>query len=284
MTATSPIFLRCRTRSPPASRRRSCRPWSAANASAPRASRPTAFDAWECYHRGMWHLAKVEVAENALAQDFFERAIALDPGFAAAQAAMTFAILTAAVLFRPQSERQVSVPRAFDHARRSTALDPSEAVGHCAMAYALTLMGRHDEAMTEADLAVGLDPNFALAHAWKGFTRTFGGRPREAIEPLKTAIRLSPFDPGMPLFSILWVAPIIGWATTRRRWQGRGKSVNPIPISSPPIAHCLPAWDKPGRQRRRSVSWPKRSNGLAGNFSRTFGGTLPRTASKTVST
>jgi len=125
---------------------------------------------------------------------------ALDPGFAAAQAAMTFAILTAAVLFRPQSERQVSVRRAFDHARRSTALDPSEAVGHCAMAYALTLMGRHDEAMTEADLAVGLDPNSALAHAWKGFTHTFGGRPREAIEPLKTAIRLSPFDPGMSLF------------------------------------------------------------------------------------
>src|SRR5271165_4084812 len=80
---------------------------------------PDSLDAWECYHRGMWHFAKIEAGETALAQDFFERAIALDPGFAAAQAAMTVAILTAASQFRPQSERQVLVPRAADHARRS---------------------------------------------------------------------------------------------------------------------------------------------------------------------
>src|SRR5271163_4317478 len=280
MTATSPIFLRCRTRSPPAPPPRSCRRWSAANASAPRASRPTAST------HGMLLPRDVASRQGRSRRERLGPGLlrALEAGFAAAQAAMTFAILTAAVLFRPQSERQVSVPRAADHARRSIALDPNEAVGHGGLAFALLLMGRHDEALIEADLAVGLDPNSALAYAWQGFTRTFGGRPREAIEPLKTAIRLSPFDPGMSLFSILWVAPIIGWATTRRRWQGRGKSVNPIPISSPPIAHCLPVWDKPGRQRRRSASWPKRSNGLAGNFSRTFGGTLPRTASKTVST
>ena len=57
------------------------------------------------------------------------------------------------------------------------------------------LSGLHQEAMTEADLAVNLDPNNAWAYASQGSARTFGGWPREAIEPLNTAIRLSPIDP-----------------------------------------------------------------------------------------
>ena len=36
-------------------------------------------DAWESYHRGMWHFSKVEVAENETARSFFQHAIELDP-------------------------------------------------------------------------------------------------------------------------------------------------------------------------------------------------------------
>ena len=159
-----------------------------------RASRkpPDNLDAWECYHRGLWHFAKFEAAENALALSFFERAIELDPGFAVAHAAIAVACLNEAALFRPRDGRQNAILRANEHARRSVALDPTEAIGHAALGFALMLLGRHDEAMAEADLAVSLDPNSVWAHGYQGCARTFGGRPRDAIEPLKTAIRLSP--------------------------------------------------------------------------------------------
>ena len=187
---------------------------------------PDSLDAWECYHRGMWHYAKIEPHENALAQGFFKRAIAFDPGFAAAQAAMAVAIVFDARLFPPTDERHDLIARAAEHARCGLALDPTDALGHGTMALVLLLMGRHSEAMTEADLAVSLDPNSALAHAYQGGTRTFGGRPREAIEPLKIAMRLSPFDPSMPTF-LHWLGRASYWmgdypaavATSRRVCQ-----------------------------------------------------------------
>jgi len=55
---------------------------------------PDSLDAWECYHRGLWHFSKVEPAENAQAIDFFERAIVLDPGFAAGHVALSWALTT----------------------------------------------------------------------------------------------------------------------------------------------------------------------------------------------
>ena len=164
-----------------------------------RASRkpPDSLDAWECYHRGLWHFGKVAAAENELAHGFFERAVALDPSFAAAHAAMAVTCITAAVLFRARGEREDLIPSSTEHARRSIALDPTMSIGHAALAIALVHLGRHDEAMAEADLAVSLDSNSAWALGYQGYARTFGGRPREAIEPIKTAMRLSPFDPQM---------------------------------------------------------------------------------------
>lgn len=131
----------------------------------------------------------------AAAMGFFERAIQLDPGFAMGHAALALALATNAVRFRPFAERQALTDRAAEHARRSISLDPSDAFGHSALALALMLLGRHEEAIAEAELAVSLDPNSARAYGYQGATRAFGGRPGEAIEPLLTALRLSPFDP-----------------------------------------------------------------------------------------
>jgi adenylate cyclase len=159
---------------------------------------PDSLDAWECYHRGLWHYSKAEAAENATAIGFFERAIALDPCFSAAHAGLARALGARAPRFAPFAERPALISRALDHARLSIALDPGSAIAHGALAYALLLSGRHDEALAEADLAVSLDPNSTLALGCQAATRAFGGRPREAIAPLETAMRLSPFDPLKP--------------------------------------------------------------------------------------
>jgi adenylate cyclase len=159
---------------------------------------PDSLDAWECYHRGLWHLAKVEAGENAVAQQLFRRAITLDPGFAAAEAAVALAHLHDGAFFYPPEQRANFIPRALEHARRSVVLDPADALGHSVLGVALLMSGRHDEAMTEADLAVALDPNSASAHGWQGAARNYGGRPREALDSLRAAMRISPFDPLTP--------------------------------------------------------------------------------------
>jgi adenylate cyclase len=160
---------------------------------------PHSLDAWESYHRGMWHLANVEAVENERARGFFRRAIELDPRFAPAEAALALTYLNEITLFRPRS-RETNISHALEHAGRAIKIDSTEATAHAAMGRALWMSGRHAESLAEADLAVSLDPNSAVAHGARGGARLWGGRPLAAIAPLQTAIRLSPFDPLVPLW------------------------------------------------------------------------------------
>jgi adenylate cyclase len=147
---------------------------------------PESLDAWESYHRGMWHFANVEAAENEKARSFFRRAIELDPRFAAAEAALALTYLNEITLFRPDL-RTVNIPQALDHAGRAISIDAADATAHAALSRALWMTGRHAESLAQADLAVSFDPNSAAAHAGLGGARLWGGRPRAAIEPLETA-------------------------------------------------------------------------------------------------
>jgi adenylate cyclase len=157
---------------------------------------PGSLDAWESYHRGMWHFANATAGEFENARGFFRRTVELDPRFASAYAALAHTYLVESVHFRPEM-RAVNVPRALEHARQAVTLDPIDATARAALARALVVSGRHGESIAAADLAVRLDPNSAHAYGAQGLARAWGGRPREAIEPLRTAIRLSPFDPLM---------------------------------------------------------------------------------------
>jgi TolB-like protein len=156
-------------------------------------------DAWESYHRGMWHLSKVDAAENERARSFLHRAIELDPQFSRAIAALALTYLSEITLFRPQL-RSVNLPLALEHALRAVGIDTSDAAGHAALARALWMSGRHAESLSEANIAVSLEPSAAAAHGALGGARLWGGLPRQAIEPLQTAMRLSPFDPLIPLW------------------------------------------------------------------------------------
>jgi adenylate cyclase len=171
---------------------------------------PHNLDAWENYHRGMWHFANVEAAENEKARSFFGRAIELDPRFAPAEAALALTYLNEITLFRPQL-RTVNIPRALDHAGTAIKIDGTDATAHAVFARALWMSGRHPESLSEADLAVSLDPNSAAAHGAKGGACLWGGRPHEAIEPLQIAMRLSPFDPLIPLW-LHFIARAYYWA------------------------------------------------------------------------
>ena len=79
-------------------------------------------DAWESYHRGMWHLSKVEPTETKKARIFFQRSIELDRQFARAVAALALTYLSEITLFRPHL-RPVDLPLALEHSVRAVTID-----------------------------------------------------------------------------------------------------------------------------------------------------------------
>jgi DNA-binding SARP family transcriptional activator/TolB-like protein len=155
---------------------------------------PSSLDAWESYHRGLWHMYKFNGPDNAHAQRFFQSAIALDPTFARAYAGLSFTHFQNAFLdLTPDRMRQVEL--SLEVAGQSLSADERDPAAHWAMGRALWLNGAENESFAELRRSVELSPNFALGHYTLGFVYSQTGDPRAAIEASDHSRELSPFDP-----------------------------------------------------------------------------------------
>jgi len=87
---------------------------------------PGSLDAWAAYQRGLWHLSKASEEDNALAEQFFQRAIDLDPIFVGGYTGLAAALNRAGNMFetRDPAEAQSAEEAA---ARRAVALDGGDA-------------------------------------------------------------------------------------------------------------------------------------------------------------
>jgi TolB-like protein/Tfp pilus assembly protein PilF len=160
----------------------------------------SSLDAWEAYHRGLWHMYKFNDADNRHAAELFERALQLDPTFARAWAGLSFTHFQNVFLdLKPDRRQQIEL--ALRAARRSVDADDRDPAAHWAMGRALWLGGESSGAFTELERSVELSPNFALGHYTLGFFQCQIGDPRAAITASEYARQLSPFDP--LLFGIL---------------------------------------------------------------------------------
>jgi DNA-binding SARP family transcriptional activator len=155
---------------------------------------PNSLDAWEAYHRGLWHMYKFNAPNNQQAQEFFRKAVEMDPTFARAYAGLSFTHFQNAFLeLTRDRERQIDL--AFETAGQSLGADDHDPAAHWAMGRALWLRGAESESFAELDRSVELSPNFALGHYTLGFVRSQTGDPRSAIEATNYSRELSPFDP-----------------------------------------------------------------------------------------
>jgi DNA-binding SARP family transcriptional activator/TolB-like protein/Tfp pilus assembly protein PilF len=155
---------------------------------------PSSLDAWETYHRGLWHMYKFTDTDNRHAADLFERAVQLDPTFARAWAGLSFTHFQNVFLnLRPDRRQQIEL--ALRAARRSVDADDRDPAAHWAMGRALWLGDESTGAFAELERSVALSPNFALGHYTLGFFHGQVGDPRAAIAALEYSTRLSPFDP-----------------------------------------------------------------------------------------
>ena len=154
---------------------------------------PDSLDAWQAYHRGLWHMYRFTQTENEAAQRFFEMAVGLDPTFARAHAGLSFTHWQSA--FQHWGERNHHMTHALEAAGRGLMVDEHDPAAHWAMGRALWLKGSHDEAIGELRQCVNLSPNFALGHYTLAFVHSQSGDPRAAIEAADHSRLLSPFDP-----------------------------------------------------------------------------------------
>jgi tetratricopeptide (TPR) repeat protein len=95
---------------------------------------------------------------NREAQQFFIRAIALDPTFSRSYAGSSFTHCQNAFLLQAR-EREREIALAFETAGQALQAGPSDPAAHCAIGRALWLQREHDSAVGELGQSVRLSPN-----------------------------------------------------------------------------------------------------------------------------
>jgi DNA-binding SARP family transcriptional activator/TolB-like protein len=155
---------------------------------------PGSLDAWEAYHRGLWHMYRFNDHDNRHAEQFFRASIDCDPTFARAYAGLSFTHFQN-VFLDLTDDRDHQIEQAFATAAQSVTTDDRDPAAHWAMGRALWLRGAQGEALAELRRSIDLSPNFALGHYTVGFVESQSGDPRSAIAATDHSRELSPFDP-----------------------------------------------------------------------------------------
>jgi TolB-like protein/Tfp pilus assembly protein PilF len=181
--------------------------------------------AHEAYLLGRHHFSKYNEKDSKKAIEYFERAIALAPDYAAAYAGLSdariFQGLTGTVDFKAAesptraaalkaieldeqlAEAHLSLARikqqydwdwagAEQEIKRALELDPGSLAVHTDYGYLFMHLGRHDEAIREGQIAVQLDPVSSAAHSALGRFLYRAHRYEEALPHLLRAVELEP--------------------------------------------------------------------------------------------
>jgi adenylate cyclase len=159
---------------------------------------PEALSAWEHYQRGMWHLAKLDATENDVACGLFERAVELDPIFAAAHVGLAYCHMWTGGLYMNKpvedARRLASI-----HARKAVELDPGDADALAALAWTQMFYGEMINLLGIARQALAIDPNCARANVILGLGLIFNGRTAEGREAISVFERLTPREPSIKI-------------------------------------------------------------------------------------
>jgi TolB-like protein len=158
--------------------------------------KPTgSLDAYDYYLRGMrrFHQASREAIEAAA--PLFQRAIELDPDFAAAYGMAAWRHVWRKVNGW-MTDPALELAEGARLARRAVELGRNDAVALTRGGHALGHFGGDlDDCIALLDRALVLNPNLAAAWYLGGFQRISAGENDRAIEHLTHAMRLSPLDP-----------------------------------------------------------------------------------------
>jgi adenylate cyclase len=158
------------------------------------AKRQENMGAWDYCQRGFWHVHKGTRTDGIEAYDFFKQALALDPNLADAHHGLARALI---VQWDYGSVEDFApfVRQARESALRAVALDSENPQTQYVLAQTSLWAGDVRAAIAQASRAIELNGNFALGHFYLGIALSLDGRHEEALEAIETGWRLSPRDP-----------------------------------------------------------------------------------------
>jgi len=158
------------------------------------AKRPEHMGAWDYCQRGFWHVNKGTRADGITAQGLFKQALALDPNLAEAHLGLARALI---VQWDYGSVEDFApfVRQARESALHAVALDSENPQAQYVLAQTSLWADDARAAIAHASRAIELNANFALGHFYLGIALSLDGRHEEALDAIQTGWRLSPRDP-----------------------------------------------------------------------------------------
>jgi TolB-like protein/Tfp pilus assembly protein PilF len=171
---------------------------------APRVVAASSNEAHEAYLRGRFLVVQRTRTGFEGAVREFEKAIALDPDYAAAHAELAIAILLRSGYGNMFTTEAISM--ATSHASRAMVLDPGLAEAHAATGFLALQQWQSEEALTHFEQAIRINPNYAIVYNWISITLTQGhGRYGEGVAALEKAVQLDPLSRAIHSTYVGWL-------------------------------------------------------------------------------
>lgn len=193
-------------------------------------------EAHEAYVKGRYFLDQRSIRGWRQALEQFERALALDPQYPAAQAGLadTYAAMSDFGVASPAEMR----PRAMKAAQRALELDPRSAEGQAALGRAQFLFdwdfGAADRSLARA---VALDPDYMPAHQAIAWLKSARGQHTEAVAAARRALQLDPVNTAR-YTELAWVLALGGRQPEALREIERALELNPRSFET----HLMKGW------------------------------------------
>jgi len=166
------------------------------------AAKPVAsLEAYDLVQRGRSRLNRLSRSANNEARVMFEKAIALDPDYAAAYVGLGRIDINLLEMGWT-ADPQAALLRALARGRKAVALQPDSPAAHALLGRALARSGDYDGAVAELKQAVALNPSDDEALAALGDVLALAGDSAGAIAALEEAARFRPGRAGNEYFSL----------------------------------------------------------------------------------
>ena len=169
---------------------------------------------YENYLKGRFYWNKRTNGSLEQAATFYRAAIALDPSYAPAHAALADCYNQLGTVFVGKASPTEMRPRARAEAIAAIQADESLAEAHATLGYISHYDWDWTTAEREFKRAIELNPNLALAHAWYGNYLASMKRLDRAVAEVRKAEQLDPFS--------LVVVTNVGWTLSYAQTLGRG--------------------------------------------------------------
>lgn len=171
-------------------------------AEARRAERAPDPDSLDLYFQGMAALNQGNTPDYLVqARDYFDRALALDPGNIDAMVWGAYANALRVSLYAADDRAQ-RLAEAEQALGKALSLAPEHAAAHLFLGLVQIQTNRALQGMAACERALALDRNLAPAHAMIGLAKYRIGRSEETAQHVEDALRLSPRDP----FCAAWLS------------------------------------------------------------------------------